>query len=128
VWDRFIQLIDTCTHDLNIDQLPYEEISLWIFKAERQPSDKSAILALVNSIMRNSLPDTPADPSRSNTPAANPAHTKHTHQGGVAAIYMSQGNDPHARVFEGLVGPAVTATQQVRDQADRDGKCRNCLN
>ena len=123
VWDRFIHLIDT--HDLNIDQLTYEEANQWIFKAERQPSDKSAILALANSRYHEQtlhVPDTHAHPSRSNTPAANPAPTQHTHQDGVPAVYIPQGKDPHAKVFEGLCGPAVTVTQQVRDQAARDGK------
>jgi hypothetical protein len=129
VWKRFLHLLDK--HDLHLDKLTYEEVHQWIFKAERQPSDKSAIVALVNSIMGNSLSDTPSDLPRSNTPTATPAPT--TPQDGVPAVgvpavYMQQGKVPHATVFEGLCGPAVTATQQVRDQAARDGKCSNCFN
>ena len=125
VWKRFLHLLDT--HDLHIDQLSYEELNQWIFKAERQPSDKSAIIALVNSIMGPLLPDTDAVQSRSPTSAINPEHPKSPPQGSTA-VYMIQGKDPHAKVFEGLCGPGVSATQQVRDQAAIDGKCSNCFN
>lgn len=125
VWVRFLHLLDT--HDLHIDQLSYEEVTQWIFKAERQPSDKSAIIALVNSIMGPLLPDTDAAQSRSTTSATNPEPTKSPPQGS-AAVYMLQGKDPHAKVFEGLCGPGVLATQQVRDQAAIAGKCSNCFN
>ena len=83
--------------------------------------------------MGNSLPDTPSDPSRSNTPTVSgpqllPPRHIHTRTVFLLSTSLQQGKDPHAKVFEGLCGPAVTVTQQVRDQAARDGKCSNCLN
>jgi hypothetical protein len=54
VWERFLTLLDA--DNIPFDSMPYNDFAQWIFKAERPPSAKSAIVAFVNSISINSPP------------------------------------------------------------------------
>ena len=124
VWERFLTLLDTNT--IPIDSMPYNDFAQWIFKAERPPSARSAIIAFVNSISTNS-PPSPTLPTDKDTDKDKDKDKDKSHHW-PEPVYMEQGSGSFKFMYEGLTGPGVFASPTIRNKAHYEGNCSSCLN